>query len=140
MSKTESKAGKRSHNALTRWSNSKHKGAPFYWYKDESGHDYAVRVPHHTLWNPELAGYQGEGEWKLPNNLWEPFDTLNLDWLTEMAHYAVERGLKLTREQISDTVYEYSVVDEYGTIAFSVESGRNIVVDSGRSRRKKRRK
>lgn len=116
----------RKHNPMSRGNNSRRK--PTVWGqitrsigkgKNKKEIVDTIRVPHDKMWDPEL----------LENpNLPFPFDSLHYDWLEQLIHYGVDRGLKVKKsENPSDSTFTYGVYDKYGNALITVVSARNVM-------------
>lgn len=134
----------RNHNAQTRWNNSRHKGATwaFRTRENKSGEEetVAIQVPYDTLYDPDLAGYEGDNSWSPRRNMPEPFDALSLNWIEELVHWVLNNNLKLERQQTSRGSFLYTAVDNSGNVALTVESSHNVLFEPQSPKRRKRRK
>lgn len=132
------KGVQKNHNKATKGVNSRKRG-PLWAVRraivrnkktgEEREVSYQIRVPHNTLYNPELVGRK---------NLPEPFDALKLDWVDELAHYLANSSYKLYRETIDEGLFEYRVRNEEGDLIFSLISSRNAFIENKPRRRRKR--
>ena len=132
----------RNHNTQTRWNNSRHKGSIWsYRTKVKDGKDVVVgiKVPHDTLYDPDLAGYEGDNKWNPRNNMQEPWDALALNWIEELIHWVVNNGYKLERQQTSRGSFLYQAIDN-DKVVLSVESEHNVLFEPQSPKRRKRRK
>jgi hypothetical protein len=104
----EKKPGRRRHNPLTRWSNSKHKGSLWSIRREtvkrrnqpDRIENVEYYVPHGLLYDPNITGGP------------EPFDTFKLDWKEELQHYAVNNEAKLRVQPLPNGEYVYRVYKE----------------------------
>lgn len=135
------------HNKATRGINTKKQGAlwalrPFK-TKDEDGKEITaveeIRVPPGTQWNPFDSTRYSE---YAP----EPFDALQLNWVEELNHYAIENEAKLDTVNLANGNFLHRVVkesknpDEPDEILMSVESPRKLMINRGPRRRARRKR
>ena len=134
-----SKAGKRSHNAKTRWSNTKRTDTLWAIRQKiitdkKSGESKTVSdevyVPYDSLWDPDLLDRK---------NLPEPFDALQLDWMEELAHWIADNKYSLSRKQIGGA-HQYIITDGDGKHMLTIESERVIMMEHRPKRRRRKRK
>ncbi len=134
----------RNHNAQSRGSNSKHKGVTWAYraIENKKGEQTLVeiRVPYDTLYDPDLAGYEGDNNWSPRNNMQEPFDALALNWIEEYIHWVVNNGYRLERQQTSRGSFLYQALDSTDKVVMSVESNSNVLFEPQSPKRRKRRK
>lgn len=135
-----SNTGKRTHNAKTRWSNTKRTDT--LWairqrvVQDKKSGDSSiveenVYVPYDTHWDPDLLDRK---------NLPEPFDALKLDWMEELAHWITDNKYSLSRKQTGTGAHQYIVTDSDGKHMLTVESERVIMMEHRPHRRRRKRK
>lgn len=148
--KTEAQvASQRRHNRATRGINTKKQGA--LWaireykveQKNEDGKKEVVteteevRVPYDAMWNPFDSSRYSEFA---P----EPFDALQLNFVEELQHYAVENEAKLDTLTLDNGRYLHRVIkesknpDDPDEVLLQIESSRKLMMNRGPRRRSRR--
>lgn len=144
--KTETQASnQKRHNRNTKGINTKNQGSLWSIRLRKTKEDgkeviktYEVRVPPHTLFNPD-------DRMRTADNAPEPFDSFQLDWREELVHYAADNEAKLGSITLDNGSYLHRVyvgdnVENPDKILIELQSSKKLILEKKGPRRRSRRK
>ncbi len=140
-------AKQRRHNRSTKGVNTRKQGSLWalrqHKVKNDENKDVIeieqIRVPYDAMWNPFDSTRYGE-------YAQEPFDSLSLNWVEEIQHYAIENEAKLDTVTLANGKYLHKVIKQNkdskvaDEVLFQIETSSRLLNNNRGPRRRSRRK